>query len=110
MAETVRELLLANAGRDTTGLAFEDRTWTWREYVAAAAARAHVLRSYETDGRPLHVGALMENTPEMAMAIAAGAIGGHVTVGVNATRRGEALAADVRRADCTVLITLHLKA
>ncbi|NYJ02503.1 fatty-acyl-CoA synthase [Nocardioides thalensis] len=105
MAETVRELLLANAERDTTGLAFEDRTWTWREYVAAAAARAHVLRSYEADGRPLHVGALMENTPEMAMAIAAGAIGGHVTAGVNATRRGEALAADVRRADCSVLLT-----
>jgi fatty-acyl-CoA synthase len=41
----------------------------------------------------------------MAMAIGAGAIGGHVTVGVNATRRGEALAADIRRADCAVLLT-----
>ncbi|KAA1426380.1 fatty-acid--CoA ligase FadD1 [Nocardioides antri] len=105
MPETVRDLLLARAADDAPGLAFEDRTWTWREYVAESAARARVLRSMAVEGAPLHVGVLLENTPEMAMAIAAGAIGGHVTVGVNATRRGAALAADVRRADCTVLLT-----
>jgi fatty-acyl-CoA synthase len=47
----------------------------------------------------------MENTPEMVLALAAGAIGGHVTAGINATRRGDSLAADVRRADCQVLLT-----
>jgi fatty-acyl-CoA synthase len=103
--ETVRDLLLAHAGNDAVGLAFEDRTWTWREYVAASAARAHVLRGLLDPGRPPHVGALMENTPEMAMAIAAGAVGGHVTAGINATRRGAALAADIRRADCQVVLT-----
>ncbi|HWJ82212.1 MAG TPA: fatty-acid--CoA ligase FadD1 [Nocardioides sp.] len=109
MPETVRDLLLAHAASDAPGLAFEDRTWTWQEYVAAAAARAHLLAADHAAGpradQPLHVGVLMENTPEMAMLLGAGAIGGHVTVGVNATRRGEALAADVRRADCTVLLT-----
>ena len=109
MPDTIRDLVLAHASSDRPGLAFEDRTWTWREYVDAAAARAHVLADRHAagphSGQALHVGVLMENTPEMAFALGAGAIGGHVTVGVNATRRGEALAADVRRADCTVLLT-----
>src|SRR5436190_3047373 len=102
---TVRDLLLAHADSDAVGLAFEDRTWTWREYVAAGAARAHVLRRMIDPGRPPHVGVLLENTPEMAMAVAAGAIGGHVTAGINATRRGAALAADIALADCQVLLT-----
>jgi len=105
VSDTVRALLLARAESDDRGLAFEDRTWSWREYVAESAARASVLRDLADPARPLHVGALMENVPEMAMAIAAGAIGGHVTAGLNATRRGEGLAADVRRADCQVVLT-----
>ncbi len=103
--ETVRDLLLAHAASGDVGLAFEDRTWTWQEYVAAGAARAHVLRGLLDAERPPHVGVLMENTPEMAMAVAAGAIGGHVTAGINATRRGAGLAADIARADCQVLLT-----
>src|SRR5690349_1051922 len=95
--ETMRDLLLAHAGRDGIGLAFEDRRWTWSELLAESAARAHALRALLDPARPPHVGVLMENTAEMAMAIAAGAIGGHVTAGINATRRGAALAADVRR-------------
>ena len=101
----MRDLLLAHASSDSVGLAFEDRSWTWRELIAESAARAHVLRGLLDPTRPLHVGVLMENTPEMLMAIVAGAIGGQVTAGINATRRGEALAADVRRADCQVLLT-----
>src|SRR5699024_7079947 len=55
--------------------------------------------------RPRHVGTLLENTPEMLYALAAGALGGYVTVGINATRRGEGLARDIRRSDCQVLLT-----
>ncbi|MFJ9316481.1 fatty-acid--CoA ligase FadD1 [Pimelobacter simplex] len=105
MADTVQGLLLAHAERDTVGLKHGDDTWTWREVVAGGAARAHVLRDLARPERPLHVGVLLPNSPEMALAITAGAIGGHITVGINATRRGAALAADVRRADCQVLLT-----
>ncbi|MGN0063935.1 MAG: fatty-acid--CoA ligase FadD1 [Nocardioides sp.] len=110
MSDTVRALLLDNAERDTPGLKHGDTVWSWREYVAESAARAHVLRDLMgelsgTDDRPRHVGALLPNGPEMAMVIAAGAIGGHVTAGINATRRGESLASDVRRAHCRVLVT-----
>lgn len=105
MSDTVRALLLQHADRDSVALRYDDRTWTWRAYLAEAAARAHVLRGMADPARPFHVGVLLPNTPEMALAIAAGAIGGHVTAGINATRRGDALAADVRRADCQVLLT-----
>ncbi|GAA3546520.1 fatty-acid--CoA ligase FadD1 [Nocardioides daeguensis] len=105
MADTVQGLLLAHAERDTAGLRYDERTWTWREVVAGAAARAHVLRAMADEERPLHVGVLLPNGPEMALAISAGAIGGHVTVGINGTRRGGALASDVRRADCQVVLT-----
>lgn len=105
MSDTVQAVLRGHAGKDTRALVFEDRTWSWRELVAESAARAHTLHGMVDHDRPLHIGTLMENTPEMAMAIAAGAIGGHVTAGINATRRGAALAADVRRADCQVVLT-----
>ncbi len=105
MAETVQQFLHAHLESDLPGLAFEDRSWTWREFLAESAARAHVLHEIGADASPLHVGVLFENTPEMVMALAAGALGGHVTVGINTTRRGEGLAKDVRTADCRVLLT-----
>ncbi|MFL6062289.1 MAG: fatty-acid--CoA ligase FadD1 [Marmoricola sp.] len=105
MAETVQQLVRALADSPTPGLAFGDESWSWAETVGDAAARAHVLRSWAAPDRPLHVGVLMENTPEMIRALLAGAVGAHVTAGINATRRGDALAADVRRADCQVLLT-----
>lgn len=105
MSDTVQALLREHAERDTPGLKYGDQVWSWRDYVGESAARAHLLHDMLDAARPPHVGVLMKNTPEMAMALAAGALGGHVTVGVNATRRGEGLAADVRRADCQVLLT-----
>jgi len=105
MADTVQQLVRALADSPSVGLAYADQQWTWAETVGDAAARAHVLRGWAAPDRPLHVGVLLENTPEMVRALLAGAIGAHVTAGINATRRGEALAADVRRADCQVLLT-----
>lgn len=105
MAETVRELLLAHRTATGTALAFEDARWTWPEYLVESAARAHVLTEMIPPGAPPHVGVLFENTAELAMNLAAGAIGGLVPVGINATRRGEGLARDVRTAHCQVLLT-----
>ncbi|MFL6158816.1 MAG: fatty-acid--CoA ligase FadD1 [Marmoricola sp.] len=105
MADTVQQLVRALADSPSTGLASGEESWTWAETVGDAAARAHVLRGWAAPDRPLHVGVLMENTPEMIRALLAGAVGAHVTAGINATRRGDALAADVCRADCQVLLT-----
>jgi fatty-acyl-CoA synthase len=103
--DTIREYLLAQAGSDRPGLRSGDDTWTWREYVAGAGARANAVRALLDPDRPPHVGVLLENTPEMAFALAAGALGGYVTVGVNRTRRGAGRAQDVATGDCQLLLT-----
>jgi fatty-acyl-CoA synthase len=104
MDPTVRDLLLRHADDGRIALKHGDDVWTWREYVAASSGRAGALRDLLHPDPPAHVGTLLGNTPEMAMALAAGALGGHVVVGLNPTRRGESLARDVRHADCQVVL------
>ena len=100
------------ADQQRPGLLFEDRSWTWAEYVAESGAVAHALASVRDDERPFHVGALLDNVPEMAFLLAGAALGGFTLVGLNTTRRGAALAADIVGADCQVVLTdpghLHL--
>lgn len=102
---SLRELLLDRAADDRPGLASRDRTWTWAEHVAESSARAVALRGLLDPDRPPHVGVLLDNTPEMAMALSAAALGGHVVVGLNTTRRGASLLADVRTGDCQLVLT-----
>ncbi|BBY31116.1 fatty-acid--CoA ligase FadD1 [Mycolicibacterium sediminis] len=90
---------------DAPAIRHGDRTWTWREHVAEASAQAASLIAMATSGRPLHVGTLMGNTPDMLTALAAAALGGYVLCGVNTTRRGDAIARDVARVDCQILLT-----
>ena len=40
MAETVQQLLRERAEDDHVGVRYGDRTWTWREHLAEAAAEA----------------------------------------------------------------------
>lgn len=115
MADTVRAQLLRHADSDGVAIRFGDTSITWREYLEGAARRAGAIESVLDGGwtenahtvasRPRHVATLLENTPEMLYALAAGALGGYVTVGLNATRRGDALARDIRKADCQVILT-----
>jgi fatty-acyl-CoA synthase len=101
---TLRDLLLAHAGSDAPALRWRDGALSWREYVAAAAARAGSLDALLPADRPRHVGVLLDNTPEMAVQLAAAGLGGHVLVGLNTTRRGPALLADIRKADVQVAV------
>ena len=48
---------------------------------------------------------LLGNVPEYLFWLGAAALSGAVVVGINPTRRGDALAGDIRRTDCTVLVT-----
>src|SRR6202008_5109048 len=75
-----------------------------RPRAAAAPPAAAVIGVADPD-RPLHVGALLGNTPEMLTAMASAALGGYVLCGINDTRRGAALARDILRADCQILLT-----
>ncbi|HEU5037671.1 MAG TPA: long-chain-fatty-acid--CoA ligase [Nocardioides sp.] len=102
---TVREQLLARAGDGSPGLLFEDATWTWAEVVRESCVRSAVLRRLLRAGAPPHAGVLLENVPEFAFLLGGAALGGQVVVGLNPTRRGAALAADVARADVQLVLT-----
>jgi len=101
---SVADLLLARADDPGEAVVAGDDRWTWAETVAAGAARAGLLASLGDLGPP-HVGVLLGNEPEYLFWLAAAALSGSVVVGINPTRRGEALAGDVRRTDCRVLVT-----
>ncbi len=103
-ATSVAELLVARADDDHPGLRFEDEQWSWRQVVAASAERASLL-SARTGPTPLHVGVLLGNVPEYLFWLGAAALAGAVVVGINPTRRGAALAGDIRRTDCDIVIT-----
>jgi fatty-acyl-CoA synthase len=47
---------------------------------------------------------VLPNTPAMLRAMAAAALGGYVLCGINTTRRGAGLLADIRRSDCQLLL------
>ena len=101
---SVAELLVARAEDDHPGLRFEDEQWSWREVVAASAVRASWIRSVPAPG-PLHIGVLLGNVPEYIFWLGAAALAGAVVVGINPTRRGQALAGDIGRTDCAVVVT-----
>ena len=102
--ETVQQLLRQRRHDDTPAIAYGDRVWTWREHLAEAEAEAAAMITLADPARPLHVGALLTNSPAMLRAMAAAALGGYVLCGINTTRRGAALLGDVRRSDCQILL------
>ncbi|NYG58772.1 fatty-acyl-CoA synthase [Nocardioides daedukensis] len=104
MVATTIELLLARADDDNTALLFEESSWTWREFVAESAARAALIEAEFPDAEPLHVGVMMENTPEYMFWLGAAILSGATLVGVNRTRRGAELATDIAGTDLTVVI------
>jgi fatty-acyl-CoA synthase len=105
VADTIQQLLRTRVGDPTPAVKYGDRVWSWREHLADASAAAASLIGIADPKRPLHVGALLGNTPEMLTAMAAAALGGYVLCGINDTRRGAALAKDILRADCQILLT-----
>ncbi|RBM20316.1 acyl-CoA synthetase [Prauserella sp. PE36] len=101
---TVTELLLARTGDEHAGLRFADRAWTWAECVRRSAAHGALLRTLLRPGPPPHVGVLADNVPSFAFLLGGAALSGTVLAGLNPTRRGEALARDVRLADCQFVL------
>ena len=101
---SVADLLLARADDHHPAVVSADTSWTWSASVACSAARAGLLRSLG-DLEPPHIGVLLGNVPEYLFWLGAAALAGAVVVGINPTRRGEALAGDIRRTDCRVLVT-----
>ena len=104
MADTLQQLLRERADQDTLAVKYGETTRTWREYVGEARAQAAALIGRADPLRPLHVGTLLGNTPDMLTALAAAALGGYVLCGINNTRRGAALARDIARVECQIVL------
>lgn len=62
-SETIQQLLRERLTSDTTAVKYGDDSWTWREHLCDASARAAALLSLLDPYRPVHVGVLMGNTP-----------------------------------------------
>lgn len=104
MLDTVQQLLRCRLADDAVAIRHGPDTWTWRQYLSGAAAEASALIGLADSNRPLHVGVLLGNTPAMLRSMAAAALGGYVLCGINTTRRGAALLADIRRSDCQIML------
>lgn len=103
--DTIQALLQQRLSDTNIAVKYGDLQWTWEQYLAQSAARAAALIAAADPHRPMHIGALLGNTPEMLTQMAAAGLGGYVLCGLNTTRRGEALAADIRRAHCQFVVT-----
>ena len=101
----VTDLLAPLAEIDDRGVYFEDSFVSWRDHIAAGAALGAALRARLDPDKPPHVGVLLGNTPFFSTVLVAAALTGLVPVGLNPTRRGEALQRDVEHADCQLVLT-----
>ena len=102
---TIADLLLARRDDDRIGLRFEDRSWTYAEYVAACAQRAAYLSAVIDSDLEPHIGVLLDNVPDFCFWLGGAALSGATVVGVNPTRRGDDLARDIRHTDCQLIVT-----
>lgn len=102
---TVSALLAPLAEVTDRGLYFEDTFTPWRDHLRRGAAVAAALRARLDPDRPPHVGVLLANTPMHSAVLVAAALSGIVPVGLNPVRRGAALARDVARAHCQLVLS-----
>ncbi|MDP9101022.1 MAG: AMP-binding protein [Actinomycetota bacterium] len=101
-------LVRARADDPRPALRCDDGEWSWAEHTALAAARASWYaadRAGRSATRAPHVGVLLDNRPEFSFWLAAAALGRFVLVGLNPTRRGSELAADIRGSACDLVLT-----
>jgi fatty-acyl-CoA synthase len=102
--DTMQALLQKRMSDSSVAVKHRDLQWSWTQYLTKSAAQAAALIAAADPQRPMHVGALLGNTPEMLTQMAAAGLGGYVLCGLNTTRSGAALAADIRRADCQFVV------
>jgi fatty-acyl-CoA synthase len=105
MTDTIQSLLHRRISDTAVAVKYADLQLSWAQYLSESAACAAALLGVADPHRPMHIGALLGNTPDMLTQMAAAGLGGYVLCGLNTTRRGEALAADIRRADCQIVVT-----
>jgi fatty-acyl-CoA synthase len=102
---TVTDLLARLADVDDRGIHADDGSYsTWHQHIQDAADLAAALKARLDPDKPPHIGVLLGNTPFFSSLLVAAAMSGLVPVGLNPTRRGEALARDIEKADCQLVL------
>jgi fatty-acyl-CoA synthase len=108
-APNAAALLRRNASdsgiRDRPAVKFGDRVWTHGEYVAEASRWSRLFLDRAPAERPLHVGVLLDNTPDYLFALGGAALAGAAVVGLNHTRRDEHLLRDITHTHVGVIVT-----
>jgi fatty-acyl-CoA synthase len=108
-ASDAAEILRRNASdptiRDRPAVKFGDRVWTHDEYVAEARRWANLFLTRRPPDRALHVGVLLDNTPDYLFALGGAALSGSAVVGINHTRRDEHLLRDIEHTHCGLVVT-----
>ncbi|MET0451936.1 MAG: acyl-CoA synthetase, partial [Mycobacterium sp.] len=102
--DTVGELLAPLTDVSDRGVHAEDEFVSWRDHIQAGADLAAALTARMDPAKPPHFGVLLGNTPFFSSVLVAAAVRGLVPVGLNPTRRGAALARDIERADCQLVL------
>ena len=104
MRDDIATMLLDRLGDEHIGLRTRERDWTWDEVVHESAARGALASALRTDG-PFHIGVLLDNVPDFIFWLGGAALAGATIVGINPTRGPAEMAADIRHADCQLIVT-----
>ena len=102
--DDVAAMLLDRTGDRRLGLRTRERDWTWDEVVHESAVRASIASTL-SDLDPPHIGVLLDNVPDFVFWLGGAALAGATIVGLNPTRGAADLAADIRHADCRLIVT-----
>ncbi|MCV7047486.1 AMP-binding protein [Mycobacterium frederiksbergense] len=106
MRESIAAMLLDRRGDTRLGLRSRDQDWTWDEVLIESAARG-ALGAALLAARPgpPHIGVLLPNVPDFVFWLGGAALSGATVVGLNPTRGPAELAAEIRLADCQLIVT-----
>lgn len=61
--DTIQALLRKRLSDTSIAVKYGDAQWSWRQYLEGSTARAAALLAAADPSRPVHVGALLGNTP-----------------------------------------------
>ena len=91
-------------------LAFGDKSFTHAEFLAEAQKFANLFLDRQKKrpknlNRGIHVGILLDNTPEYLFAFGGAALAGAAIVGLNHTRREQHLLRDIQHSNCDLVIS-----
>jgi fatty-acyl-CoA synthase len=105
--DCIAALLLDRRGDTRPGLRSRERSWSWDQVVAESAARGALGTALLADrpGAPPHIGVLLPNVAEFVFWLGGAALAGVTVVGLNPTRGPADLAAEIRLADCQLIVT-----